>query len=84
MSQGNIGTKTIGSRTRILNWNRGVVDARIDDTELRGSVDTGEQGSFSSNNLAHWLCEEPGRHAPMTVVQPGGIPAIRECMYALL
>lgn len=41
MSQRNDATTTVGPTTRILNWNRGVVNASTDETELR-IVNTGE------------------------------------------
>jgi len=76
MTQSNSGTTTVGPNTRILRWNRGVVNPNVDDLEAR-NTDTGR------NRLLIWYdfwqrFEEPIPLAPMTVEEV--TPSQCECL----
>ena len=45
VTQSNRGTTTVGPNTRILRWNRGVVNTNVDDWEA-GNTDTGRNRGF--------------------------------------
>jgi hypothetical protein len=63
---------------RIHDWNRGVVNTTIDEFEARDSVDTGEHQMFRPTRYLTGS-KEPRLREPMSVAQPVGGTAQREC-----